>query len=36
MSLVEILDAHRDDILHLWMDSLRREAPETGGCPTAT
>jgi hypothetical protein len=27
--LIENLDAHRSDILRLWMEAVRRAAPET-------
>jgi signal transduction histidine kinase len=35
MTLIEILDAHRSDILRLWMEAVRREAPETRGLSDA-
>ena len=31
MNLVKVIDTHRDDILQIWVKSVRREAPETNG-----
>ena len=35
MTLADILVAHRHDMLRLWMQAVRREAPETQGLSDA-
>ena len=35
MTLAKILEAHRHDMLRLWMQAVRREAPETQGLSDA-